>query len=114
MHSAKQPAPHDDEVLVSEGVWTVAGLQRLKGMQGEIQWTVGPLGQVGSIAGTVIASITRRRKDNPWGIRLEGFQWWSEPNALYTKHHYSPVAAAGDMRAAKALVKALFAARPNQ
>lgn len=103
-----QPDQRPGETVAEHGRWNNAALRRIQELEGDtIDWRPGRLAIVAVLGGIAIGNVRRGggRRDNPWLLSLEGFEWWLPPSRILPSWHYSYPRAADDLRHAKRLVE---------
>lgn len=98
----EQPAVRSGEAIAATGRWNLAALRRIQQLgQAEVQWISGPLGRAAVINGVVVGRIHRSRPEQPWRVKVEGFERWHAPTRVIKHWHYTPVWAITTLAEAK-------------
>lgn len=103
-----QPEQRPGETVAEYGRWNNAALRRIQEMEDiTIEWRPGKLAIVAVVGGIAIGNVRRGggRRENPWLMSVEGFEWWQPPSRILTHWHYTYPRAADNLRHAKKTVE---------
>lgn len=109
MPAIEQPPPGSGEVTGEYGKWTDAAIRMLKTVKTkDVSFASGPLGYAIMWSGRPIGRINCYRRHKTMTVKIEGHQFWVEPNPVIPRWHYNPGQVAHSVKEAKGLALKLI------
>jgi hypothetical protein len=110
MSAIEQPSPGSGELSGVYGKWTDAAIRMLRTIElKDVSFSSGPLGYAVIWNGRPIGRINRYRRHKTMTVKIEGHQFWVEPNPVIPRWHYNPGHVAVSVKEAKSLALKLVA-----